>query len=124
MSTFRMAIASKGYRGLKDGVSDSFGKAPTFTIVDIENGKIKKANAIKNPASEYTHGSGPIASLKLAELNVNLVIASQFGPGALEILTYHNIDTKLASSNSPVEECIRGAIIEIAFHNSKQNKMG
>ena len=119
LTIHRIAVASKGYNGLKDTVSDNFGKAPTFTIVDVENEKIKSTQTIINPASNYEHGSGPIASRKLAELNVNLVIASQLGPGALEILKYHNISSKLASSNSPVEECIKGAIIETAFRDSQ-----
>jgi predicted Fe-Mo cluster-binding NifX family protein len=36
-----IAIATRGYEGLEDTVSNVFGKAKTFTMVNVEDGESK-----------------------------------------------------------------------------------
>ncbi|MEM3507318.1 MAG: NifB/NifX family molybdenum-iron cluster-binding protein [Candidatus Bathyarchaeia archaeon] len=57
----KVAIPTKAYLGLEDTISEVFGKAKTFTIVELENNKIKNVKVIDNPAKSYNYGSGPIA---------------------------------------------------------------
>jgi predicted Fe-Mo cluster-binding NifX family protein len=45
-----IAIPTKRNGGLKDVVSDVFGRANTFTILDIEKGAIKNVKVLENPA--------------------------------------------------------------------------
>ena len=117
MDKIKIAIATRGYEGLEDTVSHVFGKTKTFTVVSVENGKIRNVRVVDNPAAAYDHGSGPIASKTLAELRVDLVIASQLGPGASELLEYHKITTMLVDANSTVAESIKKALSRLNNQN-------
>jgi len=117
LDKIKIAIATNGYDGLEDTVSDIFGKAKTFTMVNVEDGKTKNVRIIDNPAAAYEHGSGPIAAKALAELRVDLVIASQLGPGALELLEYHKITHMLVNSNTTVAESIKKAVSKLTKQN-------
>jgi len=57
----RVAIPTKADKGLEDVVSEVFGKAKTFTIVEVEDGQIRNVQVIDNPGASYEYGSGPIA---------------------------------------------------------------
>ncbi|MCW4047540.1 MAG: NifB/NifX family molybdenum-iron cluster-binding protein [Candidatus Bathyarchaeota archaeon] len=118
MDKIKIAIATKGYDGLEDTVSNVFGKAKTFTMVTVEDGKAKNVRIIDNPAAAYEHGSGPIAAKTLAELRVDLVIASQLGPGALELLEYHKITPMLVDPNTTVAESIKKALPKLTKQNT------
>jgi predicted Fe-Mo cluster-binding NifX family protein len=117
LDKIKIAIATKGYDGLEDTVSNIFGKAKTFTMINVENGKAKNVRIIDNPAAVYEHGSGPIAAKALAELRVDLVIASQLGPGALELLEYHKITAMLVDPNITVAESIKKALSKLDNQN-------
>lgn len=68
--SLRVAVATAGDKGLKDVVSYEFGHSRTFTIVDIENGKIEHVEVIKNPATSLSHGKGPVVAKHLADIKV------------------------------------------------------
>ena len=51
MGKLRIAVATKKHKGLEDAVSEVFGKAKTFTIVDVEDGEVKSVQVIDNPAA-------------------------------------------------------------------------
>jgi predicted Fe-Mo cluster-binding NifX family protein len=87
----KLAIPTKGNKGIDDAVSDVFGRAITFTIIDIEEKEIKKVEVIKNPAESLKHGAGPIVVTTLIDLGVKAIIAHEFGPGASTILDHFNI---------------------------------
>ena len=113
MDKIKIAVATKGYEGLEDTVSHVFGKTKTFTLVSVENGEIRNVRIVDNPAAAYEQGSGPIASKTLADLRVDLVIASQLGPGASELLEYHKIATMLVDPNITVSESIKKALSQL-----------
>jgi predicted Fe-Mo cluster-binding NifX family protein len=87
----RVAVPTKGRGGLDDVVSEVFGRANTFTIVDIEKGTIKNFKVLENPAVSYQHGAGPIVVKMLLDEGVNIVIATEFGPGVLTLLDQHKV---------------------------------
>ena len=103
----RIAIPTKGKGGLKDVVSDVFGRANTFTIVDVEGGAAKNVKVLENPAVSYQHGAGPIVVKMLVDSNVNLVIAPEFGPGASSLLEQHNIEKISMKPGTIISEAIR-----------------
>jgi len=107
MVKVKVAVPTKGYAGLEDKVSEVFGKAKTFTIVEIEDGKIVSVHVIDNSASSYAHGSGPIVVKTLADLKVDAVLATGIGPGASELLDYHQIKKVLVEPNMSVAEAIK-----------------
>jgi predicted Fe-Mo cluster-binding NifX family protein len=87
----RIAVATDGKDGLEDAVSNVFGRAQTFTIVDVEDEKIIGVSVLENPALSYRHGAGPIAIKMLIDDGVEVVLANELGVGASDILKQHNI---------------------------------
>ena len=107
---YRIAVATNGEKGLKDNVSDVFGRANTFTIVDVENGEKKVSKIVKNPALSYDHGAGPIAVKELVDSKVDLVICPQLGHGASSILEHHGLTIILAKAGTKVAEAAEDAL--------------
>ena len=87
----RIAVPTKGSEGLEDVVSEVFGRANTFTIIDAEEGEIKGVEVLENPAISYRYGAGPIVVKTLVDAGVNMILATELGPGASAILEQHNI---------------------------------
>lgn len=110
MKKFRIAVATNGKEGLEDAVSQVFGRATTFTLVDIENGEIQEVKVIENPAVTYEHGAGPIVVKKMVDSKVNMVIAPEFGPGASALLEHHRIAMTSAKSCTRVSNAIEEAL--------------
>jgi len=110
MKKFRIAVATNGKEGLEDAVSQVFGRATTFTLVDIENGEIQEVKVIENPAVTYEHGAGPIVVKKMVDSKVNMVIAPEFGPGASALLEHHCIAMTSAKSYTRVNDAIEEAL--------------
>ena len=107
MGKLKIAIPTKAYGSLEDTVSEVFGKAKTFTIVDIENGQVRKVRVIDNPASSYDYGAGPVAAKTLADLKVDFVMATELGPGASGLLRHHGIKEISVKPGTKVADVIR-----------------
>jgi predicted Fe-Mo cluster-binding NifX family protein len=77
----KVAIATKGYKGLEDEVSEVLARSPTITIVevDVDKGAYSLVEIEKNKALRFSHGSGPILVSFLADKNVELVIGPELG---------------------------------------------
>jgi len=110
MKKLRIAIPTKTHGGLEDIVSEVFGKAKTFTVVDIEDEEIKNVQVIDNPAASYEYGAGPIAVKTLADLEVNLVLTGQLGPGASNLLKHHKISQLSVEASIKVADSIKKAM--------------
>ena len=107
MTKLRIAVATKGQEGLKDTISEVFGRASNFTVVSIEKDAIENVKVHENPAISYQHGAGPIVVKMLVDLDVNLVIAPEFGPGASTLLEQHNIEKIYMKAGTVVSEAVR-----------------
>jgi len=114
LKKFRIAIPTRGEGGLDDVVSETFGRANTFTVVDSERGKIKKVNVLKNPAVSYKHGAGPIVVKMLLDAGVNTVIAAEFGPGVLSLLDQHSVSRATFQAGRSAKEAINIFLLEYA----------
>jgi predicted Fe-Mo cluster-binding NifX family protein len=107
MGKVKIAVPTKSYGGLEDSVSEVFGKAKTFTIVEVENGQIGSVHVIDNPAASYDYGSGPVAVKTLADLKIDFILASEFGPGASGLLEHHHIKKVLVKPNAKVADLVK-----------------
>ncbi|MFW6110774.1 MAG: NifB/NifX family molybdenum-iron cluster-binding protein [Thermoproteota archaeon] len=108
----RIAIPTTKHTGLKDRVSKVFGKAKTFTIIDVEDEEVKNIRVIDNPAESYEYGSGPVAVKTLADEEVDWVVTGHLGPGAANILEHYNISHFLVESDQKVSACLKEALSE------------
>lgn len=113
LGKLRIAIPTRGKGGLEDVVSDVFGRANTFTVVDIEKEAIKNIKVLENPAVSYQHGAGPIVMKMLIDLEVNTVIAAEFGPGVSTLLDQHNITKITVDAGTTVKESIKGTLYKV-----------
>ncbi len=74
-------VTDKG--GLDDRIYERFGRAPTFTIVEVgDNGEILSIKVVENPGFKAGSGAGIKAVQKLIDEGVEIVIGPNPGPNA------------------------------------------
>ena len=112
MAKFRIAVATNGKKELDDTVSNVFGRAKTFTIVDVEDEKITGVRVLENPALAYAHGAGPIAIKTLVDDGVEVVLANELGIGASDILKQHNIIYIHAKPGTNVGDAVKKTSVQ------------
>jgi predicted Fe-Mo cluster-binding NifX family protein len=103
----RIAVATQDLNGLEDVVSQVFGRSPTFTIVDVEDGVIRKIKVRKNPFADTPHGAGPLTCARLNKLGVKVVVAASFGPTVSAILKESEIKMFIVNPGTKVEDAIK-----------------
>ncbi|MET1102244.1 MAG: NifB/NifX family molybdenum-iron cluster-binding protein [Pyrodictiaceae archaeon] len=83
----RIAFATnKG--GLDDSLADRFGRAPTFTIVDVDesSGEVKEVKVIENPGAQAASGAGVKAAQAVADARATVYAGPALGPNAYAAL--------------------------------------
>ena len=93
--------------GLEDFVNYHFGRTPTFTIVDVEEGEIKNVRVVPNPGASSPRGAGVQAAQFCINEGVEAVIAGQFGPNSAQVFQASGIKFVSAPPTMRVEEAIR-----------------
>jgi predicted Fe-Mo cluster-binding NifX family protein len=83
----KIAIASSG-KNLKSPVNSRFGRCPYFLIVDSESDEFE---AIENTATQAFRGAGISAAQMIANKGVKAIIAGNFGPNAVNVLSSSGI---------------------------------
>jgi predicted Fe-Mo cluster-binding NifX family protein len=109
----RVAIPTKGKRGLQDEVAEVFSRAETITVIDVVNGEVKDVRVLQNPAASYRFGAGPIVVKTLADLKVEVVVASEVGPGASTLLEDQKIAKLIVKAGTLVSEAIKVAAAQV-----------
>ncbi len=84
----------------RDDVSAHFGRCPSFTIVEIEDGKLIKKETIDNPG----HHPGFLPQF-LHERSVGAIVAGGMGQRAVGLFNEQNIQV-IVGINGTVEEII------------------
>ena len=107
MQEIRLAIPTKGDGGMEDVVSDVFGRAKVFTIIDIVGKKVGNVEVVQNPAASYKHGAGPIVVKTLTDKGVNMVVAGEFGPGVSTLLEQFNVSMVEVKRGTGVADAIK-----------------
>ena len=105
--SLKIGIATVGEKGLGDKVSETFGRASTYTIVEVRDEKIIDVKILRNPAASYEHGAGPIVAKMLIDEGVNLVVAGEIGPGVSSILEHHNVEKVTFKAGASVSEVLK-----------------
>lgn len=102
----RIAIPTTGKRKLTNKVADTFSRAPNFTIVTIEDNQIKTLDVVPNTGKTLDRGAGPLAARILKENQVDLLLTSELGPGAKNILEALEIQIELVEQGNTVKEVV------------------
>jgi predicted Fe-Mo cluster-binding NifX family protein len=77
MKNGRIAVPSNGEGGLGGTRSGHFGHCDVFTIVDVEEGKIKEVSTIKN--QEHVQGGCMVPVNLLSQNHVNALVVGGIG---------------------------------------------
>ena len=102
----RIAIPTRGNQKLNNKIADTFSRAPFFTIVIIQNNKIKSINVIQNPGQLVDKGAGPLAAKLLKDNEVDMLFTRDMGPGAKNILETLNIEINLVEKEKTVKDVV------------------
>ncbi len=85
-------LAATGQGGLEDTVSPVCGRAPTFTVVEVEGMAIKGAQVIPNPYKDAGSGAGVQAAQAMLAHAPRAVLAGNFGPNVAGVLSAAGVD--------------------------------
>jgi len=86
----KIAISSAG-TDLEGEIDARFGRCNYFLIIEIENKKIKKFEAIENIAKDQIESAGITAGEIVAKQKVNAIITVNLGPRAFSIFEQFGI---------------------------------
>ena len=78
---------------------------PGSSVAVDRTGKI--VEVINNPASAMENGAGPIAARTIKDLNVDVLISGEMGPGARTILETYEIKIYEAAIGKKVSDAIK-----------------
>lgn len=110
----KIAISSTD-KNLEGNVSDTFGRCPYFVIVEIEDDKIAKFEAIENTSADQAGGAGISAAQVVAGKDIEAVITENLGPRAADVLRQFDIKAYKGSGlvKDVAQEFIDGKLEEI-----------
>jgi len=100
----RIAVPSKKPGGLKSEVEPHFGRAACYTLVDIEDGRIKDVAVVQQPQGEHRPGVVPRL---LKRHGVDVVLVYGMGPRAAQMLEAMGIKV-VGGAMGLVEDAVHG----------------
>ncbi|MFW5912268.1 MAG: NifB/NifX family molybdenum-iron cluster-binding protein [Candidatus Hadarchaeota archaeon] len=77
--------------GLEDQVSPVFGRCQTYTVVEVEEGKIKNSRVFQNEYINTMSGAGIQAAGFVTNQNAEAVISGNFGPNVTSVLNQSGV---------------------------------
>lgn len=95
----RIAISTDG-----GNVSAHFGRCPSFTIVDIENGRVSSREEIPNPG----HHPGFLPDF-MHKRGVKIIVAGGMGQRAVQLFNEKGIEGMVGVSG-PIDDVVNGFI--------------
>jgi len=99
----RVAVAtSKG--GSDDTISNFFGRCPTCTFVECEEGSIVKAEVLDNTGASSAEGAGKKTAQFLVKNGADVVVSGNFGPHSVKVLSSSGV--KLVQAQGNVRETL------------------
>ena len=102
-------IAATDRGGLEDQVSPVFGRAPSFTVVTVEDGEVVGAEVVQNPYQGAASGAGIQAAQFVVERRPKAVFAGNFGPNASGVLAQAGIEL-VPVSGMTVEQAVKAYV--------------
>ena len=87
----KIAIASEDHMGLNSKVSAHFGRCPYYTLVEVENGEIRKVSNVENPYY-VSHGQPGDAPNFIKQQGADVIIAGGMGPRAIQFFNELGIE--------------------------------
>ena len=115
-----LAVPSETGQGLASIRSGHFGHTPWFTLVEIEDGKVKSATPVKN-ADHDTVGCGGVIEY-VASLGIDAILTA--GMGRPPFMRFSNMGIKVYLENHTpyvgdvVDKFIKGECVRMSFDDA------
>ncbi|WP_297550896.1 NifB/NifX family molybdenum-iron cluster-binding protein [Thermococcus sp.] len=106
MKTLVAVPTSEG--GLDDDVHESLVRAETFTLVELEDGKVNGIKVIENPYKREPYGAGSKVALFLVNLGVNAIISRTDCPKGKMILDSTGVRMVIVNDAIKVGDALEG----------------
>ncbi|MBN1774303.1 MAG: P-loop NTPase [Deltaproteobacteria bacterium] len=109
--TRRIAVACEDDRGLDGQVSGHFGRCPTYTVVEVQDGKIAGARVEVNP--HFGNHEPGVMPAFVHGLGADLIIAGGMGPRAIDMFVDFGIEVVTGAGGNVrrvVEAYLRGEL--------------
>jgi predicted Fe-Mo cluster-binding NifX family protein len=90
----KIGIPTMGDRGLEETISEHFGRAPTFTIVDMRTDEV---NVLPNTGEHF--GGFKVAPEILSEVGVEVMLCSGLGPRAISMFEQFGIEVYVGADS-------------------------
>jgi predicted Fe-Mo cluster-binding NifX family protein len=91
----KVAVPTMGNSGMDEYVSEHFGRAPTFTVVDLDKNDVK----VLPNTSEHMGGVGYPPEL-MAKEGVYVMLCSGLGPRAIGMFEQYGIEVYVGASGT------------------------
>ncbi len=117
-----IAVPSAGEGGLKDIMSQRFGRCASFTFVEIKDDKIVSVKTVKNQAANAMGGAGIQSAQIIGNNGATTIIAGFIGPNAADALNainlkiYHAPDKQI-TIKEVIDLYIKGELEQITSAN-------
>ncbi len=123
-----MKIAASTFKGgIDDIVAEHFGRAESFTIVDVDGSEIQTVEVLKNSAANQTSGAGVAASQLIVNKDADVVLTGSVGPKALAVLQAAGVRIYRASGlkvGDAVKKYLGGELEEITAPTAPKRGLG
>jgi predicted Fe-Mo cluster-binding NifX family protein len=119
--------ASTTQGGLDDTVTEHFGRAESFTIVEVDGDEIKGVEVVKNTGAMQPSGAGIAASQLIVNKDADVLLTGNVGPKAFTVLQAAGVRIYRASGlkvSEAVEKCLRGELEEIISSGLPKKGLG
>jgi predicted Fe-Mo cluster-binding NifX family protein len=99
-----VAVSTQSDSGLAAVMDPRFGRAPFYTLVDLQSGEV--ISTLPNAAREEAHGAGTTAARIISDSGARAVIAGRFGPKAEQALVMLGIELWTAPDGLTAKQAI------------------
>jgi len=115
----RIAFATEDERGLDSRISTRFGRAPTITVVEVDegSGEVKSVKVLKNPGAEAASGAGVKAAETVANAGATVYAGPNPGPNAYLALQHFGIKV-VTVTGATVREALPKVLEELKSSGS------
>ncbi len=110
METIRIAVPSDGQGGLDGFRAGHFGHCDVFTLVDVENGKIKEVSIVQN--MEHVQGGCMVPVQLLADNKVQRLVVGGIGMRPLMGFKQVGIDVYYDGERRDIRPVVEDMIAE------------
>jgi predicted Fe-Mo cluster-binding NifX family protein len=104
-----------GNGGLDDVVYERLGRAPTFTIVEVDEktGEIKNVQVVENPGYKAGSGAGVKAAEVMGDNKVDVYAGPNPGPNAYAALQYLGIKVVQGLIGMKIKDAVKEVLKQL-----------